>query len=318
MRPRTIVLGLVAVVVLVGGILLSIADQFFVDLLWFRALRYGSAFATTLQAPVVIFAAVRLFAFAAMAVSGLAAVALSRDRERLRVVRRPGEGAEVNLPELIRTLGDRVPWRAIVIVASAVLAIFVAQGEAASWDVYLKALYHVPFGVKESAFGHDVGFYVFALPLLEELRDAVLLVIFLAGAVAAAVYWSRGALDFRETPPRIAPAVAAHASVLLGLFFVQRAFGFWLARFNLLLHTNGVVFGLRYVDAILWQPGLWLLVVLALLAAVVCFTNLSERGLARLVVAAIISFGPSLLLNFAQPVIWPFFVQPPHLPLPPP
>ena len=196
-------LGLVAVVVLVGGILLSITDQFFVDLLWFRSLGYGSVFATTIKAEVAIFAAVWLFAFATMAVSGLAAVALSRDRERLRVVRRPGEGAEVNLPELIRTLGDRVPWRAIVIAGSAVLAIFVAQGEAASWDVYLKALYHVPFGVKEAAFGHDLGFYVFALPLLEELRDAVLLVIFLAGAVAAAVYWARGALDFRETPPRI-------------------------------------------------------------------------------------------------------------------
>jgi hypothetical protein len=313
MRPRTIVLGLVAVVVLVGGILLSITDQFFVDLLWFRALGYGSVFATTVKAEVAIFAAVWVFAFATMVVSGLAAVALSRDRERLRVVRRPGEGAEVNLPELIRTLGDRVPWRAIVIAGSAVLAIFVAQGEAASWDVYLKGLYHVPFGVKESAFGHDVGFYVFALPLLEELRDAALLVIFLAGAVAAAVYWSRGALDFRETPPRIAPAVTAHASILLGLFFVQRAFGFWLARFNLLLHGNGVVFGLRYVDAILWRPGLWLLVVLALLAALVCFANVAERGLARLVVAAIISFGPSLLLNFAQPVIERLWVKPDEL-----
>src|SRR5262249_15363978 len=133
MRPRTIVLGLVAVVVLVGGILLSITDQFFVDLLWFRSLGFGSGFSPTIQTQVVIFAAVWLFAFAAMAVSGLAAVALSRDRERLRVVRRPGEGAEVNLPELIRTLGDRVPWRAIVIVGSAVLAIFVAQGEAVSW-----------------------------------------------------------------------------------------------------------------------------------------------------------------------------------------
>src|SRR5215831_20082478 len=178
MRPRTIVLGLVAVIILVAGILLSITDQFFVDLLWFRALGYGSVFATTIKAEVVIFVAVWLVAFAAMAVSGLAAIALSRDRERLRVVRRPGEGAEVNLPELIRTLGDRVPWRAIVIAASAVLAIFVAQGEAVSWDVYLKALYRVPFGVKESAFGQDVGFYVFALPLAEELRDAFLLVIF--------------------------------------------------------------------------------------------------------------------------------------------
>src|SRR5262244_1925022 len=146
MRPRTILLGLVAVAVLVAGVLLSITDQFFVDLLWFRTLGYGTVFATTIKAEVVIFLAVWLVAFAGMAASGLAAVGLSRDRERLRVVRRPGEAAEVNLPELIRTLGDRVPWRAIVIAASALLAIFVAQGEAVSWDVYLKGVYQVPFG----------------------------------------------------------------------------------------------------------------------------------------------------------------------------
>jgi len=313
MRPRTILLGLAAIAILALAILLSITDQFFVDLLWFRALNYGSVFATIIKSEVGIFVIVWLVAFAAIATSGLAAVASSRDRERLRVVRRPGDAVEVNLPELIRTLGDRVPWKVIVVVASALLAIFVAQGEAVGWDVYLKAFYHVPFGVKENAFGRDVGFYVFALPLLEELRDVALLVIFLATAVTAGVYWSRGALDFRETPPRIAPAVAAHASVLLGLFFIERAFSFWIARFNLLLHGNGVVFGLRYVDEILWRPGLWLLIVLSLLAAVVCFANVVERTLSRLVVAVVISFGPSLILNFVQPVIERLWVKPDEL-----
>ncbi len=313
MRPRTILLVLAAIAILALGVLLSVADQFFVDLLWFRSLGFERVFATTIGAEATIFVVVWIIAFAAFVVSGLVAVASSRDRERLRVVRRPGEAVEINLPELIRAMGDRVPWRTIVIIASALLAIFVAQGEATSWDVYLKGIYRVPFGVRENAFGHDVGFYVFLLPLLEELRDLVLLIIFLAAVIAAAVYWSRGSLDFRESPPRIAPAVTAHASILIGLFFIQRAYGFWLARFSLLLHTNGVVFGLRYVDSILWRPGLWLLVVLALLAAVLCFANLSERGLRRLVIAAVISFGPALILNFIQPAIERLWVKPDEL-----
>ena len=313
MRPRTIFLALVAIAVIAVTVLLSITDQFFVDLLWFRSLGYGSVFATTVKAEIGIFVIVFLLAFAVIAVSGLAAIGASPDRERLRVVRRPGDAVEVNLPELFRTLGDRVPWRAIVIVGSALLAIFVAQGEASSWDVYLKGFYGLPFGVKENAFGHDVGFYVFMLPLLEGLRDLALLIIFMAAAVAGGIYWSRGALDLRETPPRIAPAVATHASILLGFFFIERAFGFWLARFNLLLHTNGVVFGMRYVDSILWRPGLWALVVLALLAAVICFSNVSQRTLSRLVVAAVVSFGPSLILNFVQPVIERLWVKPDEL-----
>src|SRR5579885_736625 len=313
MRPRTILLALAAIAILAAGLLLSITDQFFVDLLWFRSIGYEGVFTTTIAAEAGIFAVVWTIACAAMVASGLIAVASSRDRERLRVVRRPGEAPEINLPELIRAMGDRVPWRTIVIVGSALLAIFVAQGEAANWDTYLKALYRLPFGVKESAFGRDVGFYVFALPVLEELRDLALLIIFFAAAVAAAIYWARGSIDLRESPPRISPAVTAHGAVLLGLFFLERAFAFWLARFNLLLHTNGVVFGLRYVDEILWRPGFWLLIILAVIAAALCFANVTERGLRRIVIAFVVSFGPALILNFIQPAIERLWVKPDEL-----
>jgi uncharacterized protein len=152
---------------------------------------------------------------------------------------------EVNLPDLIRALGDRVPWKLLVLGGAAILALFAAQGEASSWDVYLKALYGVPFGLKEPAFGLDVGFYVFSLPFLEELRDLFLMILVLTTGLTTAVYWARGSLDFRKSPPQIMPACAANLSVLFGIFFVQRAMSYWLARYALTLHTNGVVFGLR-------------------------------------------------------------------------
>src|SRR2546429_6430785 len=38
------------------------------------------------------------------------------------------------------------------------------RSEAAGWDVYLKAIYGVPFHLGDRSFGHDVGFYVFTLP----------------------------------------------------------------------------------------------------------------------------------------------------------
>ncbi len=303
----------IAAIVIAALIVLSLADQFFVDLLWFNSLGFERVFATEVTAQIGIFALAWIVAFAAIAASGLAAVGLSRDRERLHVVRRPEQMSEVNLPELIRALGERVPWKTIVVIGAAVLAILAAQGEAASWDLYLKAIYGVPFGLIEKAFGNDVGFYVFTLPLLEDLRDLFLLVIFLASAAAIAVYWVRGALDFRESPPRVAPGAAAHISVLLGLFFIQRAMSYWLARFGLLFHTNGVVFGLRYVDSILWRPGLWLLVGLSLVAALVCFSNIVDKGLRRPVIAAVIVFVPALILNFLQPVIERLIVKPDEL-----
>jgi uncharacterized protein len=312
MRRRTIVLSLAAVAI-AALVVLSLIDRLLVDYLWYGRLGYGGVFNTTVGAEVAIFAIVWLVSFVAIFASGLVAIGNSRDRERLRVVRRPDEMVEINLPELIRALGERVPWRVIVAGGAAVLALFAAQGEASSWDVYLKGLYGVPFNLTEQAFGKDVGFYIFTLPLLEEIRDLFLMLIVLAAAMAIAVYWARGALDFKETPPRVTSGAAAQLSVLLGLFFVQRAMTYWLGRFDLLLHTNGVVFGLRYVDRILWQPGLWLLVVLSLLAAAMCVLNAREGGLRIPVAAFVVVFGPALVMNFIQPVIERLWVKPDEL-----
>ena len=205
MRPRNLLIAIAAIVI-VALLALSFFDQLLVDYLWYGRLGFGGVFNTTVGAEIAIFLIVWLVAFTAIFVSGLIAIGSSRNHERLRVVRRPDEMVEVNLPELIRALGERVPWRVIVAGGAAVLALFAAQGEAASWDVYLKGLYGVPFGIVEKAFGNDIGFYVFTVPLLEEMRDLFLMLIVLAAGMAIAVYWARGALDFKESPPRVSRA----------------------------------------------------------------------------------------------------------------
>jgi uncharacterized protein len=312
MRPRILLLSLAAGII-VALVALSIADSLLVGLLWFSTLGYRQVFIITLGAQVAIFATVWALAFLAISISGMIALRLSRERGPLHVLGRSHEMVEVNLPDLIRALGDRVPWKLLVLGGAAILALFVAQGEASSWDVYLKALYGVPFGMKELAFGLDVGFYVFSLPFLEELRDLFLMIFVLTAASTTAVYWARGSLDFRKSPPQITPACAAHLSVLFGVFFVQRAMSYWLARYALTLHTNGVVFGLRYVDHILWKPGLWLLVALSIIAAGLCLANLRERGLRLPVAAAVVVFGSSIILNLLQPAIERLRVKPDEL-----
>jgi uncharacterized membrane protein (UPF0182 family) len=312
MRTRLLLLGAAAIIV-VALIGLTVADGLLVDLTWFSSLGYRRVFTITLVAEVVIFLTVWLLAFAAIAVSGLIAVRLSHDRERLHVVRRTEQVTEVTLPELIRSLGDRVPWKLIVVGLAAVLAVFAAQGETASWDVYLKALKGVRFGLNEPAFGRDIGFFVFQLPLWQDLRDLLLMILVLTAAVTAAVYWARGGIDFRESPPHISRVCAAHGSVLLGVFFLQRAVNYWLARYELTLHSNGVVFGLRYVDQVLWKPGLWVLLALAVAAAGISIANVRERGLRLPVAAAVVVFLPSLIMGLLQPAIERLWVKPDEL-----
>ncbi|MGA8569215.1 MAG: UPF0182 family protein [Candidatus Binataceae bacterium] len=312
MRPRIILFSLAALIIVIL-IVLGLADELLVDLLWFGVLGYRSVFLTQLGAQVTIFAAVWFVAFVAICGSGFIALGLSQERERLHIVRRSEEMTEVNLPELIRALGDRIPWRLLVLGSSALLGLFAASGEASSWDTYLKGFYAVPFGHTDPALGKNLAFYVFTLPLLEDWRDLFMLILFLTAVVTGMVYWARGALDFRDSPPRISRGAAAHFSVLLAVFFVQRAMNYWLARPELLLHSNGVVYGLRYVDHVLWEPGLWLLVLLSLVAAAISLANLGQRGLRLPVIAAIALFGPAIFLNLIQPVIEKLYVKPDEL-----
>ncbi len=312
MRPRTLLIILAALVISFL-IVLSFADGLLVDFLWFNTLGFGQIFSITLIAQAAIFGGVWLVTFVAAGANGLIALRLSHDRERLRVVRRGEEVTEVNLPELIRSLGERIPWRVIVLGVSAILALFVASSESSSWDVYLKALHGVAFGVKEPAFGIDVCFFVFSLPLLEELRDLFLTILVLTAIVTGGIYWMRGALDFREAPPQISSPCAAHLSVLLAAFFLQRGVGYWLARYALTLHTNGVVFGLRYIDQVLWKPGLLVLVVLSIAAAGICLANLREGGTRLPVAAAVVVFAPSIILNLLAPTVERLWVKPDEL-----
>ena len=312
MRPRVLLFGLAAAIIAVL-VVLGLADQLLVDYLWFSSLGFRSVFLTAVSARILVFAVVLLLALAGLWISGSLALRYSPDRERLRIVRFPEDIQQLSLPDVIRSLGERVPWRLLIGAVALLLAIFVAAGESSNWDTYLKALYGVKFGITEPVFGKDIGFYAFTVPLLTDFRDLALLVIFLAAAVAAGVYWARGGLDFRAAPPTISRAAVAQASVLLALFFLQRAYAYWLSRFDLLFHTDGVVYGVRYVDEVLWRPGLWLLSALSIAAAVVCFTNLRPRGARRLVIAAVIVFVPAIILNLVQPVIESLWVKPNEL-----
>jgi uncharacterized membrane protein (UPF0182 family) len=314
-RPSKFALAVGLLLAVAALVTLSLFSEFLVDWLWFNALSYHGTFATMVAARWSLLGVIWLISFAIFLINGLVALGLSTERHWPRVVRRPDEIVQLSLPDLLRNLGSRVPWKSLVTVAAALLGFAAASGESANWPVYLKAFYAVPFNVAEPVYHRDIGFYVFSLPWLQDLRDLFLWVIILSAALSAGIYWLRQGLDFTESPPRVSASATAHLSVLLAAFFVQRAFSYWLGRFELLLHGNGVVYGFRYVDGLLWRPGLWLLVILSLLAAALCLANLQERGVRLPLMGALILFIPAIGLNFLQPAIEQFRVKPNELAL---
>ena len=114
-----------------------------------------------------------------------------------------------------------------------------------TWLYFLNA---TPFGKTDPILGHDIGFYVFTLPLLEMIQGIVYLVLFLMAACRIAAYVCGRSRTRRGTR---CVSVAARAGRHLGLLAGGGLLA-WRRRLaanpQLLTATSGVVTGATYAD----------------------------------------------------------------------
>ena len=157
------------------------------------------------------------------------------------VFRRTGNG-QATLPELIAPLADRLPWRAHRARAPPRSSrCSSGSSQAASWQTYLLWLHGGAFGVDGSRTSAATSASSSSrLPAYQALVGAAMAIVVLAGVLAAVVFWLHGALDFRRPDELDAAArCSASLSLLLALFLLVKAVGYWLGRYELLLAPYG-------------------------------------------------------------------------------
>ncbi len=301
-----------ALAVLGAVVLVGIGGGLFVDALWFRELDAFVVFRTVLVAKIVCFALAFGVAFAALAAVGLVAVRRGRDHAVVQIVWPSGEGP-TTLPELLAPLADRVPWRALVLVAAVVLAALIAIAQMASWQTYLLWLDGGAFGVADPFFDRDVGFFVFTLPAYEALVGGATGIVVIAGLLAAVVFWLHGTLDFRRPGALMPPAARSLFSLLLALFLVLKGAGYWLDRYELLLEPYGAVFGAGYTAAHVKLPFQWILAAAALAGAALAAANVRVRGWQLPVAAVVLVFGVAIASSVLPDVFQRLRVRPDEL-----
>jgi uncharacterized membrane protein (UPF0182 family) len=84
---------------------------------------------------------------------------------------------------------------------------------------------------------------------------------------------------------------------------VVKAWSYYLDRYALLNGDNGVVIGAGYTDLHVALPALWLLIVLALIAAVICWVNVRARGYRLPLAAVTLVFASSFVLSDLAPAL---------------
>jgi uncharacterized protein len=248
--------------VLIGAALLFFLGPsvlgFYTDWLWFDELGYPQVFATMLRAQTITFTAV--FAVAALWLAANLSLAL-RGVGDARPVFTTREGLEVVLP-------GRRQLRGIVLAIAVAAALLIGLYASGQWLTWISWYYAVPFGQADPILQHDVGFYVFSLPVLELARGLAQTLVVLAAIGSGIVYFVSGTLGSGfGTAIRVSPAARQHLAVLGTVFFLLLALGAWLGRAELLTTASGIIHGASYADVHGRLPAAIALIAAALVGA---------------------------------------------------
>jgi uncharacterized protein len=291
--------------------------DFLVDWLWFSAIGYLNVFWTIIIAEAEVFFSVFVATAIILWVNGWLASRFTRSPWIQRPLSLEWKGLRVaTVPELLEFMRRRLPWPLLIAGAAGLFATLVAWGEAHNWGVFLQFLYRVPYGASDPLYDKDIAFYFFSLPAYLVIKNWMLITLFLSVLLAGAVYLVHGDIEFNAQRRSMSPRAIAHGSVLLGCFFAVKAWSYSLDRYLLLYRDNGVVVGASYTDVHVMLPVLWLLIGLAVIAALGCWANLRVRTYKLPVATLAILFGTSLVLGEMLPaLIQRVYVKPNELQL---
>jgi uncharacterized membrane protein (UPF0182 family) len=254
-KKPLILLALLALTTVVPAV-----AEFYTDWLWFKEVGFEQVFVRSLTARSTVTAATGFVVFFVLW-ANLVVVFRSMRPRHFTIATAAG-------PQMI--FMDPQRYRPQVMLAAAIPALLMGLYAGSRWETWLYFLYATPFGKVDPILGHDIGFYVFTLPLLEMLYGTLLGTLALAAVVTVAAYVFAGeaGLDPARGPYASKSAVR-HLATLVAALLLALAFGAWLQIAQLLTTPSGVVAGASYADVHARMPALRVLVIAALAGAAV-------------------------------------------------
>ncbi|HEX7939343.1 MAG TPA: UPF0182 family protein [Gemmatimonadaceae bacterium] len=287
---RRVIIGVVLFLFIAPAVAGRLADW-----LWYKDVGFERVFLTMITAQWVmglaagIGAFVLLYANARIALRGVP----TRNLHIKDASQWSSEGPAVLLERMATWLAP---------VAVIVLSIIIALASAGAWRDLAQFYYRTPFGVTDPIFGRDVSYYVFTIPMVQNVLTFALSVGWLALIMAGAIYVARADVGFaigtRAQPWRmfVTPRAQTHLAVLGAFILVSSAASQLLVSVpELLLGKHQVLFGATYADLHVQLP-LMRVYAATLLAAAATLIVYARRG--QVVRGALLAVGGALASGF--------------------
>jgi hypothetical protein len=308
----------VAAVLIILYVIANIGKDLYADLLWFESVGYRSVYTTRLLTRVWLFFA------GAGAFLVLSVVSILVARRLAPSADDPGFEVTYELREVMAELQSPAVQR-IALFGMLILAAFVAvifgSNAAGHWDDVLLFRHAQDFGMKDPQFHHDLGFYVFKLPVYQFALDWLLgaLIVTIIGTLA--VYAFRAVLyGFRVDAPRpiarhifsvdVPRGIKLHISLLLVALLIVFIARYYLSTFALVYSTQGVDLGAFYTDIHANLPLVYVRMAVAAIVAGLVVIGVFRAGLLLPVGGIAVWIVVSIAGAVYPAIIQNFIVQP--------
>jgi uncharacterized membrane protein (UPF0182 family) len=280
LRRWSLRLLIVAVVLVLLWKLFTVVVGLVTNDMWFNSVYAGSVYTTMLGAEILLFC---VFGILAAIIGGLTLFAIQRIHPLL-----PLSSDNDTFRWTFRKYESRVR-RLLVVVAALVPGILVGRQAAARWQTYLLWEHAQSFHATDPVFHKDVSFYVEVYPF-HQLVATLLLQAVTYGLWICVVggYWY-GAWRLRRGSKKVTGGFTRIGSVLVAAYLVVRAYNYWLSRYALTTSNRGPVTGASYTDRTAALPGAYVLMAVALIAAVLLLLNAFRLGRVRVLAATLVA-----------------------------
>lgn len=194
------------------------------------------------------------------------------------------EDADPNqLNELVLRYREHVfpRGRTVRLVTSVIFALLGGAGaskEWNNWDLFRYSLNFTGANSIDPQYHRNVGFYIFRLPFIQFLLNWAFEAFIVVLIVSVVFLYLNGAFSPQSSDRRATAAAKTHVSVLLGVLAIIKGVDYYYERLELVLSRSHTVNGATATSVHAQKPALFLLMVIAVIAAVLFLANIRQRG----------------------------------------
>ncbi|SJZ38264.1 UPF0182 family membrane protein [Selenihalanaerobacter shriftii] len=199
--------------------------------------------------------------------------------------------------------GKRLTW--VFLGISVLVSLLFGSINSDTWLIVKEFLNGSSFGITDPIFNNDIGFYIFTLPFYKLTYQLLTTMLVVSGVITGGIYLFINSKDLLSENITADSRAKYHLSVLVALFMLLKAGGYWLSRYNLLYSDRGVVFGASYTDINANLLALKILAVISAIVAIFMIISIFTRNL-KLVFGGIVAL---IIVSIILGSVYPALIQ---------